>query len=97
LLDGLFCCGYLSTALFFAIFGFMFRIITIGFFLAMALSLQGQNQVDEKGRKTGHWQVEYPNGKILYEADFVEGLPVGVMVRYYENGVVKARMRFDPG
>jgi antitoxin component YwqK of YwqJK toxin-antitoxin module len=75
----------------------MFRIITIGFFLAMALSLQGQNQVDEKGRKTGHWQVEYPNGKILYEADFVEGLPVGVMVRYYENGVVKARMRFDPG
>ena len=61
------------------------------------LSLQGQNQVDEEGRKTGHWKVEYPNGKTLYEADFVEGRPVGEMIRYYENGVVRARISFEPG
>jgi antitoxin component YwqK of YwqJK toxin-antitoxin module len=75
----------------------MFKAIPIGLFLWLALSLQGQNLLDDEGRKTGHWKVEYPNGKILYEADFLEGQPVGVMVRYHDNGVVKARMIFDPG
>jgi antitoxin component YwqK of YwqJK toxin-antitoxin module len=75
----------------------MFKAILIGLFLWLTLVLQGQNLLDDEGRKTGHWKVEYPNGKILYEADFVEGQPVGVMVRYYNNGVIKARMIFDPG
>ena len=59
------------------------------------LVLRGQNQVDEEGRKTGHWKELYPSGRTLYEADFVEGRPVGEMIRYYENGVVRARMLFD--
>jgi len=59
------------------------------------MALQGQNLVDEEGRKTGHWKVEYPNGRTLYEADFVEGQPVGEMLRYYENGGLRARMFFD--
>lgn len=63
--------------------------------LSGILTLQGQNLVDEEGRKTGHWKVEYPNGKTLYEADFVEGQPVGEMLRYYENGAVRARMFFE--
>lgn len=63
--------------------------------LSGALALYGQNLVDEEGRKTGHWKVAYPNGKTLYEADFVEGQPVGEMLRYYENGAVKARMLFE--
>jgi len=61
------------------------------------LALQGQNLVDDEGRKTGHWREEYPNGKTFYEADFVEGQPVGEMVRYYEKGALKARMIFEPG
>lgn len=61
------------------------------------IAVQGQNILDEEGRKTGHWRVEYPGGKPLYEADFVEGRPVGEMIRYYENSVVKARMFFLPG
>ena len=65
--------------------------------LSGALALYGQNLVDKEGRKTGHWKVAYPNGKTLYEADFVEGQPVGEMLRYYENGAVKARMHFEAG
>ncbi|MEN8230626.1 MAG: hypothetical protein ABFS38_20885 [Bacteroidota bacterium] len=58
-------------------------------------SLHGQNQLDDQDRKTGPWKVEYPNGKTLYEANFKKGKPVGEMVRYYENGAVRARMMFD--
>ena len=59
--------------------------------------MQGQNLVDGEGRKTGHWKVEYPNGKIHYEADFEKGNPVGEMVRYYESGGLRARMLFETG
>ncbi len=59
------------------------------------LVLQGQNLLDEQGRKTGPWKVEYPNGKTLYEAEFQRGKPVGEMVRYYESGSVRARMMFE--
>ncbi|MDF1574612.1 MAG: toxin-antitoxin system YwqK family antitoxin [Bacteroidales bacterium] len=65
--------------------------------ICTAITLQAQNLVDEEGRKTGHWKVEYPSGKTLYEADFVEGQPVGEMVRYYETGAARARMCFEPG
>jgi antitoxin component YwqK of YwqJK toxin-antitoxin module len=57
--------------------------------------VMGQNQLDDQGRKTGPWKVDYPNGKTLYEAEFLEGRPVGLMIRYYENGAVRARMNFD--
>ena len=58
-------------------------------------ALQGQNQVDQEGRKTGHWKVEYPNGKTQFEGDFLEGRPVGEMIRYYEKGGIRARMLFE--
>ena len=64
-------------------------------FLMVSLPVLSQNQVDEQGRKTGPWKVEYPNGETLYEATFSEGKPVGEMIRYYENGAVRARMMFD--
>lgn len=57
--------------------------------------LHGQNLLDEQGLKTGPWKVDYPNGRIQYEATFRQGKPVGEMVRYYENGAVRARMVFD--
>jgi antitoxin component YwqK of YwqJK toxin-antitoxin module len=75
----------------------MFQKLLTCLLLSGALAVQGQNLLDGEGRKTGHWKVEYPNGKILYEAEFVEDKPVGEMVRYYENGAVKARMIFQPG
>jgi antitoxin component YwqK of YwqJK toxin-antitoxin module len=69
--------------------------IFISIILAGNLTISGQNQLDEQGRKSGHWKVDHPNGRTLYEADFVEGHPVGEMIRYYENGAVRARMMFD--
>jgi antitoxin component YwqK of YwqJK toxin-antitoxin module len=77
----------------------MIRSETIMFFvLALfltAMDLGAQNQVDEMGRKTEPWKVEYPNGKTLYEGTFREGLPVGELIRYYDTGAVRARMSFD--
>jgi antitoxin component YwqK of YwqJK toxin-antitoxin module len=75
----------------------MFRIFSVSSLLLGFLALQGQNLLDEEGRKTGHWREEYPNGRTLYEADFEGGQPVGEMIRYYEKGAVKARMIFEPG
>jgi len=63
--------------------------------IAASLMLNGQNQLDDQGRKTGPWKVDYPNGKTLYEATFKEGRPIGEMIRYHENGAVRARMMFD--
>jgi len=75
----------------------MFRLIAFAVLLFSCHSLQAQNLVDEEGLKTGHWKVMYPKGQIRYEADFVKGQPVGEMLRYYENGVLQARMVFEPG
>jgi len=63
--------------------------------LSGAFALWGQNLLDDQGRKIGHWKVDHPNGKTLYEADFVEGNPVGEMIRYYKSGAIQARMMFD--
>jgi len=63
--------------------------------LALTMTLAAQNQLDEQGRKSGRWKVDHPNGKTLYEAEFSEGRPVGEMIRYYENGGIRARMVFD--
>jgi antitoxin component YwqK of YwqJK toxin-antitoxin module len=73
----------------------MTRVYLLFLFLIVALPLVGQNQLDDQGLKTGPWKVEYPNGRTLYEATFVAGKPVGEMIRYYDNGGVRARMMFD--
>jgi len=69
--------------------------VIISIILAACLTVSAQNQLDEQGRKSGRWKVDHPNGSTLYEADFFEGRPVGEMIRYYENGVIRARMMFD--
>lgn len=58
-------------------------------------SMFAQNMLDEQGRKTGPWRLEYPNGKTLYEGNFLAGKPVGLMTRYYDTGALRARMSFD--
>ena len=54
------------------------------------IAVSGQNRLDDQGRKTGPWKEEYPHGTTLYEATFHQGEPVGIMVRYYETGAVRA-------
>ncbi len=63
--------------------------------LAGTPALHCQNLLDDQGQKTGFWKVEDASGNTLYEARFQHGNPVGEMVRYYENGTVRARMMFD--
>lgn len=44
------------------------------------------NQLDINGLKQGSWQKKYPNGKLAYHAQFVDDKPLGLLVRYHENG-----------
>ena len=75
----------------------MKKLISLIIFCSGMTVMSGQNQLDEQGRKTGPWKVEYPDGKTLYEGSFLEGKPVGQMIRYYETGAIRAKMNFDAG
>lgn len=44
------------------------------------------NQLDGNGAKQGFWQKKYSNGKLAYRAHFVDDKPLGLLVRYHENG-----------
>jgi antitoxin component YwqK of YwqJK toxin-antitoxin module len=58
-------------------------------------SLFGQNRMDDHGRRTGPWKMEYPDGTTRYEGSFLEGRPVGLMIRYDESGEIRAKMMYD--
>ena len=48
---------------------------------------------------TGSVEVEYPDhGETLFKKrkDFREGKPVGLMIRYYETGAIRAKIYHDP-
>ncbi|MDR2938227.1 MAG: hypothetical protein LBU92_04725 [Prevotellaceae bacterium] len=55
-------------------------------FFAVAQTDTVFNQLDNSGLKQGHWQKKYPNGKLAYRAFFVDDRPLGLLVRYHENG-----------
>jgi len=59
------------------------------------MTVSAQNQTDGQGRKTGHWIVNYPDGGIQYEADFIAGKPAGLMKRYDKSGNLAAEMLFE--
>jgi hypothetical protein len=44
------------------------------------------NQLVDNGLKQGFWRKRYANGKPAYSAYFVDDKPLGVLVRYHENG-----------
>jgi antitoxin component YwqK of YwqJK toxin-antitoxin module len=73
----------------------MKRLLILMIIISGASALMGQNQLDDQDRKTGPWRVEYPNGKTLYEGNFLAGKPVGLMTRFYNTGSVRAKMWFD--
>ena len=68
--------------------------LTVALFIATLVFGQNDtvNQVDTKGLKQGYWKKEYPNGKTLYEGQFKDGKPVGIMKRYYETGELRVKM-----
>lgn len=50
------------------------------------------NQLDENGKRTGYWVAYYPSGQQQYAGYFVNGLPVDTLIRYYPDGIIKARI-----
>lgn len=73
-------------------------LLVIGF-LTFSILIQAQlsdtiNQVNENGLKQGYWQKNYPNGKPIYKGFFKNGKPNGVMKRYFDNGELKAIIKF---
>ena len=47
------------------------------------------NQIDAKGLKQGMWKKNYANGKIMFEANFKDNVPIGEMKRYHRSGKLK--------
>jgi len=56
-----------------------------------------QNYTDINGLKQGNWKKTYENGKIQYEAYFVDGKPVGELKRYNNKGDLIATMFYKEG
>lgn len=52
------------------------------------------NQTDANGLRQGLWQKNQPNGKLLYEGNFKDGIPVGEWKRYHVGGRVKAIINY---
>jgi len=55
-------------------------------FLAQAKSQNATNKTDTLGRKQGHWIKLDDDKKKMYEGDFVDNIPVGKFIYYYDNG-----------
>ena len=55
------------------------------------------NQVDAKGQRHGFWRRFYRNGQAAYIAQFEHGKPVGITLRYDEQGRKEAEIRHRKG
>ncbi len=64
-------------------------------FTASAIS---QNQIDNQGRRQGHWIRTDKDGSKIFEGDFVDGLETGIFTYYYHDGSVRIRNTYsEPG
>ncbi|RXQ97606.1 hypothetical protein EO244_01615 [Ancylomarina salipaludis] len=72
----------------------MKRIISLALLFLFSLSISAQNKKDEQGRKQGYWENTTPMGKKIYAGYFKDGYPDGEMIRYHDNGTIKARLVF---
>lgn len=69
-------------------------------FSILSLSLAAQtdtifNQVDSQGQKYGYWKKTSPEGKLVYQGEFKDNHPIGVMKRYFESGKLQAILNFS--
>jgi len=53
------------------------------------------NYTDINGKKQGKWMKKYPNGKIAYEAFFINDRPVKAYKRCYKSGQIKLDIYYD--
>jgi len=71
------------------------KIIAIFIFLLPYISFSQINQTDANGLRQGFWQKQQANGKLLYEGNFKDGIPVGEWKRYHEGGQLKALINYE--
>ncbi len=55
------------------------------------------NKVDAKGLKQGEWASKYPNGRYRYTATFKDGVPVGKVTRFDEDGRKTVMLTYKAG
>ena len=66
--------------------------------LLSSFSAEAQNQIDQQGRRQGHWVRMDKDGSKIYEGDFVDGQETGVFTYYYHDGTVRMRNTYSvPG
>lgn len=70
------------------------------FFILIGLgitSLKAQT-VDAAGKKQGYWKKkDEKTGKLIYEGEFKDNLPVGTFKYYYPHDTLQAIMKFSQG
>ena len=63
-----------------------------------AASAVAQNQIDNQGRRQGHWLRTDKDGSKIFEGDFKDGLETGTFTYYYHDGSVRMRNTYsEPG
>ena len=67
----------------------LFTFIPLFLFLISPLFAQ-VNQKDANGFKQGAWQKSYPEGKLKYEGNFKNDVPIGLFKYYYPDGKLEA-------
>ncbi len=65
---------------------------------ALAQPAMVPNEVDANGKKQGKWQKLYDDGKVRYQGQFKDDIPVGMFKYYYKKGQLQATINhFDNG
>lgn len=65
------------------------------YFCLLSFGQTETNKTDNQGLKQGYWVKYYPNGNKLYEGTFKNNKPFGELIRYFDDGSIKAKMFFD--
>jgi antitoxin component YwqK of YwqJK toxin-antitoxin module len=55
------------------------------------------NVTDSLGRRQGIWQKRFPDGKLIYEGQYIDDKPAGEWKRYHDSGILKAIMHYQAG
>ncbi len=78
----------------------MKKILTFLLIVAMPWVLMSQNtenQLNKDGKKHGYWKKYDENGKLRYEGNFNNGVPVGTFKYYHPNGKLESKTNFIEG
>ena len=71
-------------------------LITILFsFSAFLISAQSINKTNSQGKKHGDWIVKHEGtSTVKYKGRFKNGVPAGLFIFYYDNGMIKAKNKY---